>query len=122
MYSSLHRYTPFRNTCTLKRVPLQRKTRMPRRSTAKARSDRNLAKLKRSLIAERGGYCEACLPGCQGIVAHAHHIAGRGPGKDVDGNLLLCCMICHRRIESRRHEARELGFSKFRNGGDARDH
>lgn len=99
-----------RSTCSMKRSPLRKC------SSKQRKSNRECCALKAKLIGERGDRCEANLPGCTFRVDHAHHIAGRGPGKNVASNILLCCMWCHQRIESRRLEARELGFSVLRNG------
>lgn len=85
---------------------------MIRRSSFKVR--RYAAELDRvrPLVRERsGGLCEVGFPGCEWAAVHVHHRLMRSQGGDNSlGNLLHCCMSCHRYGHLNPSAAYERGF------------
>jgi hypothetical protein len=95
------RTTPIRRTPLERGVSTLRRTPLKARSAKQARIDRQRVEVKRRLLAERGGLCEArdLLPDtCMGVATDLHERKRRSQGGDPTGarGSLLLCRSCHR--------------------------
>lgn len=88
---------------------LDRPTSPPRRTT-------DVPAAMRAQVLDRAlGVCEAHTRDCTYRVAHVHHRAGRGVGRNHPDLLLAVCSPCHRYIHDHPTESYEHGWMVKRN-------
>ncbi|MBW3663541.1 MAG: hypothetical protein KY469_10615 [Actinobacteria bacterium] len=105
--------TPLRRRVALQRgAPLRRVTAMRQRSARAAARQRARREVLAALLDERGPWCEARLPGCDGLAVDGHEPLTRGRGGDPAdaAQIVLVCAICHRRIHDNPEEATARGL------------
>lgn len=93
-----------------------KKSPLKKRSRKKAKSDRELAKLKKQLMKECDGVCELRIPGiCTWYAVDPHHLKLQSQGGEhTRENVRMCCRLCHEYCQTHVEESLVNGWMKRR--------
>jgi len=84
------------------------------KSAKRRAADRRRRRVVADLLATRGVWCQARVPGvCSGRATDAHEVISRARGGDPTDadNIRLICRACHDWVHDHPVEATELGLS-----------